>query len=350
MTCEIDDSLAESLWPPLLALRCSLKDPGSLSAPRVFFVRTGGRWEYVEQEAKLPPDPDGVLIIPLADDAPLDPPPTLAPETEFALFRFDRFLAGDDPFVPGRGKLDGHTRTFFRLYLPMILGGYRARLEGGIYLTAHLAQTLDGRIACRNGHSHWISNEADLFHAHRLRALHDAVAVGGRTVEADDPQLTVRHVEGEDPVRLVLCGSAAVLRRGKPYHVFDEAGSILLCHPASAARLAPEDRIDSVELLTIDVSEEGPIPPDAIRDALVAHGIHSVFLEGGGLTLSNFIQHQAVDLLHVHMAPVVLGSGIRGFSLPEVASVQEGQRFTMQHFFLNGEVLLECRVPHGAKQ
>jgi hypothetical protein len=47
-----------------------------------------------------------------------------------------------------------------------------------------LAQTLDGRIATRGGVSQWIGGAGDLRHTHRLRALCDAVVVGGGTVAA----------------------------------------------------------------------------------------------------------------------------------------------------------------------
>ena len=70
---------------------------------------------------------------------------------------------------------------------------------------AQLGQSLDGRIATPNGHSHYVTSAADRAHLHRLRALSEAVLVGARTVAADDPALTVRAVSGPNPVRVVVC-------------------------------------------------------------------------------------------------------------------------------------------------
>src|SRR5688572_27932193 len=71
-------------------------------------------------------------------------------------------------------------------------------------VTVQYAQTIDGRIAARNGDAHCVSCESSLRLAHELRASHDAVMVGIGTVLADDPRLTVRLAEGRSPVRVIV--------------------------------------------------------------------------------------------------------------------------------------------------
>ncbi|NIR47436.1 bifunctional diaminohydroxyphosphoribosylaminopyrimidine deaminase/5-amino-6-(5-phosphoribosylamino)uracil reductase RibD, partial [candidate division KSB1 bacterium] len=71
------------------------------------------------------------------------------------------------------------------------------------FVTAKIAQTLDGRIAASNGNAQWITSEASRRLGHKMRAEHDAILVGIGTVLADDPQLTVRLAKGEDPKRIV---------------------------------------------------------------------------------------------------------------------------------------------------
>jgi diaminohydroxyphosphoribosylaminopyrimidine deaminase / 5-amino-6-(5-phosphoribosylamino)uracil reductase len=78
------------------------------------------------------------------------------------------------------------------------------RRTGRPWVVLKLAATLDGRTAAPDGTSQWITGEEARADAHRLRAESDAVVVGAGTVRADDPSLTVRHVEGRDPLRVVL--------------------------------------------------------------------------------------------------------------------------------------------------
>lgn len=81
---------------------------------------------------------------------------------------------------------------------------YKHKLDGMPWLTLKAAVTLDGRMATHDGDARWISGEASRKHAHRMRDHADAIVVGVGTVLADDPELTVRHVRGRDPVRVVL--------------------------------------------------------------------------------------------------------------------------------------------------
>ncbi|MEZ5967004.1 MAG: RibD family protein [Planctomycetota bacterium] len=233
--------------------------------------------------------------------------------------------------------------AFLRLYLPVILASARARRQRSVHVTGHLAQTLDGRIACTTGDSQWIGNPGNLRHAHRLRALHDAVLVGSGTVERDDPALTVRHVLGPNPRRVVLNGSASSLARQHELKVYADAGCILAC----AAEQGPTARAAGVEVVALETDAEGNVPIDTLLGALAARGLHSVFVEGGGRTLSSFFAAGRLDLLHLHVAPIILGSGVPSFELPTVRRLADAPRLRAHHFDVDGELLFVCACPRS---
>jgi riboflavin-specific deaminase-like protein len=197
-----------------------------------------------------------------------------------------------------------------------------------------IAQSLDGRIAIESGASQWISGHEDIVHTHRLRALFDAVVVGARTVRADDPQLTTREVEGPSPVRVVLDTDRRLDAR---YRVFRDAPrTLLLC----ASDAGGEDRVGRATVVRLPRAREGLDIGAALR-ALAEQGLRRIYVEGGGITVSRFLAAGALDRLHVTVAPLVIGSGIPSFTLPQTTSLAEVRRFDWTLHRLGADLLVD---------
>jgi diaminohydroxyphosphoribosylaminopyrimidine deaminase / 5-amino-6-(5-phosphoribosylamino)uracil reductase len=209
--------------------------------------------------------------------------------------------------------------------------------DGGFVL-GRIAQSLDGRIAMLSGESRWISGHPDIVHTHRLRALFDAVVVGARTVRADDPRLTTRAVEGPSPVRVVIDPQRRLDAR---FQIFqDGPETLLLC-----AEDAPgPDRLGRAQIVRLPHTGD-TLCPHAILAALAARGLHRVFVEGGGVTVSRFLAAGALDRLHVTIAPLLLGDGVPAFRLPPPASLAEALRFDWTVHRLGKDLLLDIPLP-----
>lgn len=209
-----------------------------------------------------------------------------------------------------------------------------ARAADGCVVVGRLAQTLDGRIATATGSSQWIGGQGDILHTHRLRALCDGVVVGAGTVRHDDPRLTTRECAGPSPVRVVIDTDR---RLGPDYGVFREGPPTLLLCAEDVAGEAP----GRAELLRLPRGAGGGLDPAAILRALAARGLRRIFVEGGGLTVSRFLAAGCLDRLHVTVAPVLLGSGIPAFTLPEVPRIADGLRFAWTVHALEPDVLFD---------
>jgi riboflavin-specific deaminase-like protein len=223
-------------------------------------------------------------------------------------------------------------RALCAIYLPLCLGEPAARLVLG-----HLAQTLDGRIATVSGKSQFISSEEDLVHAHRLRALSDVVLIGRRTVREDDPQLTTRHVSGPSPVRAILDPDRTL---APEHRVFSDGATrtLLFCRREAARGDA---RHGQAELIAID-APSGRMAPAAILGELRARGLRRVYLEGGGVTISRFVEARALTRLHVTVAPRLFGSGRPSLTLPEIGELAEALPLAWRTFALGRDVLFDC--------
>lgn len=216
-----------------------------------------------------------------------------------------------------------------QIYLPLVLSAPR----GGAFVIAQIGQSLDGRIATASGHSHYINGPSAVAHLHRLRALVDAVVIGVGTAVADDPQLTVRHVFGPNPARVIIDPSGRVspgarcLQGGERRIVIGNdnrqppAGVETIRLPATSGRIAPRD----------------------IVKALSEIGLHRILIEGGGVTISQFLDAGCLDRLHVLVAPMIIGSGPAGLQLAEIARLDDALRPAVSvTAFDDGDVLFDC--------
>ncbi len=216
-----------------------------------------------------------------------------------------------------------------------------APLLGGPLVLGRIAQSLDGRIATLNGESFWISGPEDILHTHRLRALFDVVLVGAGTVRADDPLLTTRRCEGPSPVRVVL---DAERRLTQSYRLFrDGPPTLLIC----AEERADGSRHGAAEVVGVPRGGGG-LDLAAVLAALAARGLHRIFIEGGGITVSRFLAAGLLDRLHVTVAPLLLGEGIPAFAFAGVSRPEEGMRLTWDVYRLGADVLLDIPLRGAA--
>ena len=222
-----------------------------------------------------------------------------------------------------------------------ILGPLRSGTVDDIVAIGQIGQSIDGRIATTTGRSHYINGNASLTHLHRLRATVDAVIVGVGTVCADDPQLTVRRVQGPNPDRVVLDPHG----RLPPDARFLGRGVRKIVVTAQGCRCELPD-VEVVSLQTCD----GLLPPSTILASLAERGLRRLLIEGGAKTLSHFLQAGCLDRLHVMVAPLILGAGRPGFAFGAIDRVEEALRLPAHIYQLDEDVLFDidlssARVP-----
>ncbi|WP_307038199.1 bifunctional diaminohydroxyphosphoribosylaminopyrimidine deaminase/5-amino-6-(5-phosphoribosylamino)uracil reductase RibD [Arthrobacter sp. B3I4] len=150
------------------------------------------------------------------------------------------------------------------------------------FVTLHIAQTLDSRIAASDGTSQWISSPESLADNHALRGRIDAILVGTQTVLVDNPRLTARNADGEpsgrQPLRAVM-----------------------------GLRGIPEDAaVNGTDGKVLHLPTR--VPGEALEQLFDA-GVRHLMVEGGSRILSAFLAAGLVDELIVYLAPTLLGSG-----------------------------------------
>jgi riboflavin-specific deaminase-like protein len=224
-------------------------------------------------------------------------------------------------------RLPAELGALLDLYLPLC---GRPPLTVG-----HLGQSIDGYIATRAGDSSYVNGPENILHLHRMRALCDAVIVGAGTIAADDPRLTTREVAGPNPVRVILDPR---LRLPAERRVFmdGEAETLLVCSGSGFSR-----DFGSATIIGVPFARAG-LDLRALVDALRARGLTRLFVEGGGTTVSRFLESSLLDRLQIAVAPLIMGGGRPGLQLPGSERIAECLRPGHRVFTMGGDVLFDC--------
>ncbi|NYH77368.1 3,4-dihydroxy 2-butanone 4-phosphate synthase/GTP cyclohydrolase II [Actinopolyspora biskrensis] len=184
--------------------------------------------------------------------------------------------------------------------------GLPAQRQNRPYVIVKYAQTLDGRLATSTGDSKWISSEKERTLSHSMRAACDAVLVGIGTVLSDDPQLTVRMVPGNSPLRVVLDSRG---RTPTDARVLDDGSRTVVittsdCDPEKQRSLESS----GVTVLRARKGPQGVDLNDAFR-ALGEFGVRTLLIEGGAEVITSAMCDQTVDRIAVSTSPVIVGEG-----------------------------------------
>ena len=174
------------------------------------------------------------------------------------------------------------------------------------FVTLTYAQSIDGSIALDEGVPFSISGQQANAMTHALRSEHDGILVGIGTIISDDPDLTVREVEGINPQPIILDTqlrfptTANLLRNsGPPAWIF--------CGPD-----APDDKRRELEAAGLRVSSvtldvEGKLDLKKILKSVYSEGFRSIMVEGGRQVIPQFILSELVDHVVITLTPSLLG-------------------------------------------
>jgi diaminohydroxyphosphoribosylaminopyrimidine deaminase/5-amino-6-(5-phosphoribosylamino)uracil reductase len=188
---------------------------------------------------------------------------------------------------------------------------------------AKWAMSLDGKIATATGDSKWISNEASRRKVHELRGRMDGILVGIGTAIKDDPLLTVRPPGPRTPCRLVLDTAAKLPLTTRLIRTAAEVPTMIVTTMQPEA--VPNGMTDSgCEILTVPGDRYDR--PDLLKmlDALGRRRWTNLLVEGGAAVFGSLFDQNAVDEIHVFVAPKLIGgveskSPVSGFGRDTIA-------------------------------
>lgn len=221
--------------------------------------------------------------------------------------------ADPDPRVSGRGlqilrDAGIAVRTGCLTHEALFINrGFMSRLlRKRPWVVLKLAVSLDGKIACHNGHSQWITGEAARLAVHRLRATADAILIGSGTLAQDDPRLTVRLPDEPEraPWRVVLEGRHPCRADAGIFNdAFRDRTIVIGTRPVD-----PEAATGPIRITCAGMSEDGSrVDLTAAMALLADRGINSVLIEGGSGMAGALLAAGLVDEVTLFRAPCIIG-------------------------------------------
>ena len=192
------------------------------------------------------------------------------------------------------------------------------------YIILKSAQSIDGKIALKNGDSNWISNTESRKDSHHIRSRVKGILVGRGTAEKDNPSLTVRLSKKElcidknetieQPVKIIIGNLKKAKKNNK---LFLNNAKVIIGSRNSAKQ---SKNLEYIEYKEKDFLEK------FLKD-LLARNISSILVEGGQKTLNTFIAKNLFDELVIYTAPIFLGDGsIKTLSVKAPNSIKNSSK------------------------
>lgn len=223
------------------------------------------------------------------------------------------------------------------------------------YLALKYAMTADGKIACHTGASRWITGETARHHVHELRNKYAAIMVGIGTVLADDPELTCRLENGNNPVRIICDTQLRTPLSAKLIATAREVSTIIATCCQEEARYKPYQEAGCQ--VWCFPKKNGVVDMQSLLQRLGQEKIDSVLVEGGGQLNWSLLQAGLVQRVYTYIAPKIFGGetakspvgGIgvdnpqQAFQMRVVATQQLGEDFLLEQEILPSCPSANCR-------
>ncbi len=220
-----------------------------------------------------------------------------------------------NPLVAGRGA--AYLEAAGVRVTAGVLGGAARRLNevflhtitsGRPFVLLKSATTLDGAVATSSGQSQWVTGPEARRTVHKMRRAAAAVLVGRGTVVADNPALTVRHVAGRSPLRIVLDSR---LRTPLAARLCSDLarGTVFAAIEGADAEKAEELERRGARVWFLPADGNGRVDLVGLLDRAAQEQIASILVEGGAQVFGAFLEAGLANKICAFVAPKIIGGG-----------------------------------------
>jgi diaminohydroxyphosphoribosylaminopyrimidine deaminase/5-amino-6-(5-phosphoribosylamino)uracil reductase len=217
-----------------------------------------------------------------------------------------------NPIVAGRGHADLINAGITCIHLPLITinefyQSYTFWTHHKLpWVTAKLAQSLDGKIAGPDNQSIAITGPALQKITHQQRKQADALLTTAKTILYDNPQMNVRLADAVHSKPVYVLDSQ--LNTPTAARIFHTANKVTLFHQLeiSPDKIAKFTTLAQVKCVGV-TSQNNRLNLSEVLAHIGADGIHDLWIEAGGHCLQSFLEKKRVHRLLLYVSPKYLG-------------------------------------------
>jgi len=215
------------------------------------------------------------------------------------------------------------------------------------FITVSYAQSVDGSIASRRKEPIALSGPRSLVLTHQIRACCDCILIGIGTVLADNPQLSVRKIKGQNPQPIILDTRLRTPLDSKLVQRNDLSPWIINGQNHSNERIQALEKAGA-KPMRCSTGPDGKIDLNALMNLLCELKINSIMVEGGAQVITSFVNSQLADQFIITITPKLVG-GLQVLNSKgiETAPYLDFKQVHYQH--LDDDIIMWARPGWGAK-
>lgn len=174
------------------------------------------------------------------------------------------------------------------------LGFFKWIKTGIPWVIIKIAQSNNGFMGIDSNSSIWITGNDTKINTHILRSSVDGIMVGRKTAEVDNPKLTVRKVNGVNPIRIITDTNRKL---PLDLNIFNDnsAKNIVLC----SNEKFKESKTSFCKYIPVE-EINGYLDPNNMLMNLGKNGISKLLIEGGKDLITSFLKSDLVDEIYLY--------------------------------------------------
>lgn len=192
-------------------------------------------------------------------------------------------------------------------------------------ISVKIATSLDGKIACKNQQSKWITNEKSRQFVQKIRSRYDCILTTNKTILYDNPILNVRYpkISQHQPIRVIIDRNLDLIQNFKNFNIFKTAN-------LQRTIILTTKNIKNITLQNIEFFQLKNGNLKEIFEILKNQGITRILIESGSEFITSLLKEKFIDKFYWFQSTRIIGNdGIPAIKTLNIENINDTEVFKL---------------------